>query len=400
MSNQLYQTYRNRQLKAVHLNITAATNPSSGTGNGGSDNIASGGGSSWVLTVTGGAFTAADVGRYITVAGATNKNNNGNFLITAQGGTTATYTNASGVAQASFAGTWTVPITLTTSVPHNLLDNDYVRIANVLGTTAANGDWTIKATAPNLSTSQFQIFDGNNIAPATGNTYPGFPGFGVAGNGNYTAGGNVTNSVDWLGDNIKAVLIDIRTNHYSITPATDQFLAVIGTVGSSGTLQDRLDATSVAITNATNATPIVVSATNTFVNGQEVYITGVGGNTAANGTWVISSVSGSQFTLNNSIGNGAYTSGGQAFGGMTTTSPNLSTKTAINGGAGAALTTLPLVAADARSLGAIVVYKDTGSPFTSPLIAYIDVATGLPIIPSGGDISFSWQQTSPYIYTL
>lgn len=36
---------------------------------------------------------------------------------------------------------------------------------------------------------------------------------------------------------------------------------------------------------------------------------------------------------------------------------------------------------------AIVIYKDTGSDATSPLIAYIDTTTGLPITPNGADIN-------------
>ena len=393
MTNALYFHYRNSCLQAVHQLITAATNPSSGTGNGTTDNVTAPVANVQTLTVAAGTFGASDVGRYITISGATNFNNNGNFVITAQGGTTVSYTNASGVLQSGFAGRWVVPITVTTAAVHNLVDNSYVHIGGVLGQTAANGDWAIKSSAAGLSTSQFQIFDGNNITAASGNTYPGFPGFGVAGVGAYTSGGNVTNSVDWLADNIKTVLVDITGGHYTVNLTTDQYLSAISVI-------DRLDATFSTITGATNATPIVVTAANTFTSGQEVVITGVLGNTAANGTWVISSVSGAGFTLNNSIGNSAYTSGGSAYGGFTTTSPNLSSKTAVNGGAGAAVTTLPLVATDSRSLGAIVGYKDTGSPFTSPVAFYINVATGLPITPSGGDITESWQQTSPYIYTL
>ena len=35
----------------------------------------------------------------------------------------------------------------------------------------------------------------------------------------------------------------------------------------------------------------------------------------------------------------------------------------------------------------LVIYKDTGSAATSPLIAYIDTATGLPVTPNGGNIN-------------
>lgn len=42
------------------------------------------------------------------------------------------------------------------------------------------------------------------------------------------------------------------------------------------------------------------------------------------------------------------------------------------------------------SIEAIVIYVDTGTEATSPLIAYIDTATGLPITPNGGDIIVTW----------
>ena len=42
------------------------------------------------------------------------------------------------------------------------------------------------------------------------------------------------------------------------------------------------------------------------------------------------------------------------------------------------------------SIAAIVIYADTGTASTSPLIAFIDTATGLPITPNGGDIIVTW----------
>lgn len=66
------------------------------------------------------------------------------------------------------------------------------------------------------------------------------------------------------------------------------------------------------ITNATFATPIVVSlAAHGYSNGDSVYITGVLGNTEANGTWVIANVAAGTFELVGSVGNAAYVSGGQ-----------------------------------------------------------------------------------------
>ena len=63
---------------------------------------------SMTLTDAGAAFTAQDVGRYITIVGATTPANDGSFLISAfTSSTLITYQNASGVAEA-FTGTYTV----------------------------------------------------------------------------------------------------------------------------------------------------------------------------------------------------------------------------------------------------------------------------------------------------
>lgn len=66
------------------------------------------------------------------------------------------------------------------------------------------------------------------------------------------------------------------------------------------------------ITGASNATPIQIttSAAHGYSTGQTVTIGSVGGNTNANGTWVLTVVDGTNFTLNGSVGNAAYTAGG------------------------------------------------------------------------------------------
>lgn len=52
------------------------------------------------------------------------------------------------------------------------------------------------------------------------------------------------------------------------------------------------------------------------------------------------------------------------------------------------------------SIEAIVIYKDTGTEATSPLIAYIDTATGLPITPNGGDIIVTWDNGTNKIFKV
>ena len=66
-----------------------------------------------------------------------------------------------------------------------------------------------------------------------------------------------------------------------------------------------------AITNATNASPIVItSANHGLTTGARVTITGVGGNTNANGTFIVTVVDANTFSLNGTTGNAGYTSGG------------------------------------------------------------------------------------------
>lgn len=43
------------------------------------------------------------------------------------------------------------------------------------------------------------------------------------------------------------------------------------------------------------------------------------------------------------------------------------------------------------SVEALIIYIDTGSTATSPLVAYIDTSvTGLPVTPNGGNIAITW----------
>jgi hypothetical protein len=48
----------------------------------------------------------------------------------------------------------------------------------------------------------------------------------------------------------------------------------------------------------------------------------------------------------------------------------------------------------------IIVYKDSGVEGTSPLLACIDTATGLPVTPSGGDIIIQWDSGTNKIFRL
>lgn len=80
------------------------------------------------------------------------------------------------------------------------------------------------------------------------------------------------------------------------------------------------------------------------------------------------------------------------------TSGNMASKSSTLGVFDAADITYSSVTGDVSE--ALVIYKDTGVAATSPLIAFIDSATGLPVTPNGGDITITWDSGSNKIFKL
>ena len=112
-----------------------------------------------------------------------------------------------------------------------------------------------------------------------------------------------------------------------------------------------------------------------------------------------------QFTANNNLSAGTvkvalvdtgvytYNSANQFYTSVSSavvgTPQTIGSKTFTNGvfdGADVTFTTVT-----GASIEALVLYVDTGTAATSPLVAYIDTSvTGLPVTPNGGDISITW----------
>jgi hypothetical protein len=75
-----------------------------------------------------------------------------------------------------------------------------------------------------------------------------------------------------------------------------------------------------------------------------------------------------------------------ASGAIVATSGNLASKTITNGVFDSADFTFTAVTGDVSE--AIIIYIDTGTASTSPLVAFYDTGvTGLPVTPNGGDIN-------------
>ena len=75
--------------------------------------------------------------------------------------------------------------------------------------------------------------------------------------------------------------------------------------------------------------------------------------------------------------------------GVVGTAQTLTTKTVTNGVFDADDVTFTAVTGN--SAEALVIYIDTGTASTSPLVAFIDTSvTGLPVTPNGGNITVTW----------
>ena len=111
-----------------------------------------------------------------------------------------------------------------------------------------------------------------------------------------------------------------------------------------------------------------------------------------------------QFTANNNLSAGAvkvalvtagytYTSSDQFYSSVSAsvvgTPQTLGTKTFANGVFDGA--DVNFTAVTGSQVVSLVLYVDTGSAATSPLVAFIDTSvTNLPVTPNGGDITITW----------
>lgn len=73
-------------------------------------------------------------------------------------------------------------------------------------------------------------------------------------------------------------------------------------------------------------------------------------------------------------------------------------KTVAAGVAGA--NNVTFTAVTGQTCQAIAIYRDTGTASTSRLIAWITNAVGLPVTPTGGDITIQWDTGSNRIFRL
>jgi hypothetical protein len=80
--------------------------------------------------------------------------------------------------------------------------------------------------------------------------------------------------------------------------------------------------------------------------------------------------------------------------------PQQLTSPSVAGGVFNAASPVTFAAVSGAQVTQIVIYKDTGTGTTSPLICNINVSTGLPVTPNGGNITITWDAGPNKIFAL
>lgn len=184
---------------------------------------------------------------------------------------------------------------LITSAAHGRTTGDSVAIEGVLGNTAANGTWTVVV----LNANTFTL---------TGST----------GNGAYTSGGTAGRKRFTLNTTLRREAshqanIDFIRAHGRITYAKTNGLYTFYADAPAASVKvfDEVDH---AVTNATNANPIVLTVPGHLrSSGDTILVVGVNGNTAANGSWMATVIDANTLSIP-VAGNGAYIDGGAIVG--------------------------------------------------------------------------------------
>jgi len=200
------------------------------------------------------------------------------------------------------------PIVVTTAIAHGLETGDYLSVFGAADP-AANGTW--RAGAVTATTVALTTHPGgaNSIGTAVGGAVGTVQqaSFGttiqIPSDADAPTAASVNVGFEALGD---------RTAWLEFC---NQYLAYIrrnGVLKTDVSLQMGASDQFTKITNATNATPIVVTTAvaHNLATGDQVVIGSVGGNTNANGTWIATVTGATTLFLYGSAGNGAYTTGG------------------------------------------------------------------------------------------
>jgi endoglucanase Acf2 len=271
-------------------------------------------------------------GMQIVVSGVEgNTGANGRFTVAVVDANTVSLTGSTGNGQYTGGGTWALAVTdasnatpiVITSPKHGLSTGSQVTITGVQGNTAANGTFLVTK----IDADHFSLSGSKGNGAFTANT----GSFVVAANP-YSLTAVAVNTptlrpVSGATNVDKSPIKLTIVNHHLTTGARITVTGVSGNTAANGTFTVTVvDSNTVTLDNsagngaytgggtwaqavgdATNASPIVItSPQHGLVNGSQVTLSGIQGNTAANGSFLVTKIDDNHFSLNGSAGNGAY----------------------------------------------------------------------------------------------
>ena len=241
---------------------------------------------------------------------------NGIWKLTVVDANNYTLDLAVGGGAGSVGGDFSYPIMLTTSKAHGQSDGCTIVVHGVPGNTNANGTWRVDS----LSDTTLALFTDTALTIAS--TTAAAPiSCAVTAHGFSTGDivrifncGNINANGAWVitSTGADSFTLDGSLGGGGSTQGGGQICTSrIGNAAHTGVRSPK------TITNATYATPIVISSTaHGFSNGDLVVLSNVNGNTVANGLWMVAGAAANSFNLvdynsNNSVGNGYYGGGGE-----------------------------------------------------------------------------------------
>lgn len=249
---------------------------------------------------------------------------------------------APGLFVTAISGSPGATLTITTSLPHHLKSGvSQIALANIGGITGASGIFTVVDADP-LTVNTATVF--NSVKFTISGTFTG----------TYTSGGDVT-----LPD------ATLKTSGHVIRWGQ----------GSSGSLYgDDIKVMAVNTVGGTTYTPNLL--TDEYASIIPNSITAPAPVSAPSGAILLNS--------SNLVSKTDYSTTGPFVGGIADAGDVVFTLAGPNG----------------TTVEAVVIYKDTGNISTSPLMLYLDNATGLPITLNGGDVTLVWDSTANRIYSI
>jgi hypothetical protein len=198
------------------------------------------------------------------------------------------------------------PVVISTTTDHGYKVGDPVLIAGVLGNTAANGYRIVKA----IPTSKtFSITDKDGVD--------------VAGNGAYTSAGTVSryhpgiwSQVGAMGGTSFATAPFYADGRGRVRIGRNGFIDLVdaddNSKGFLGVATEASKNVTGAVDNGSGLIRLTITS-HGWQTGDDVFVAGVGGVTAANGDWGITRIDANTVDLQGSTFGGAYTSGGTAY---------------------------------------------------------------------------------------